>query len=183
MLMKYTRYLFLFSLSLLLTSCFTEEPTEFPVGEVSGYRPIYETEVDMSIEFGANRNIQNPGQIYVLNGLLLLNDIGQGIHVIDNTDPNRPTKLGFLQVAGSENMAIKDGVMYINQYNELVAIDISDLNNIEVISRNLITFENVLVSQNVPPQSGFYFECPDPTKGTVVGWEITTIENPECFRQ
>ncbi len=182
MLMKYNRYLFFLILVFSFTSCLNDELTDFPVGEVSGYRPIYETEVDMTIEFGANRNIVNPGQIYVLNGFLLLNDIGKGIHVIDNTDPSRPTKLGFLQVAGSENMAIKDGVLYVNQYNELVAIDISDLNNIEVVSRNLITFENSLVSQNIPPQSGFYFECPDPAQGRVVGWEITTIENPECFR-
>ena len=169
--------------SLLITSCWnTEEPVDFPEGEVGGYRPIYQTDVSTTIEFGANRNIENPGQIYVLNGLLLLNDIGKGFHVIDNTNPSTPTKLGFLQVAGSENMAIKDGILYVNQYNELIALDINDLNNIQVISRELITLEGRSVSQNVPPQNGVYFECPDPSKGELVGWEIATIENPECYR-
>ena len=60
-----------------------DEFTDFPLWEVSAYKPIYDAEVSTDIKFGANRNIQNPGQIYVLNGLLLRNHIGKGFHVID----------------------------------------------------------------------------------------------------
>jgi hypothetical protein len=26
-----------------------------------------------------------------------------------------------------------------------------------------------------------YFECPDPTKGMVISWEINEILKPECY--
>lgn len=166
-----------------LFGCWNSPPPSFPEGEVVGYKPVYLQDIDSDIELTGSQPVENPGQIYLLGDLLLLNDVGLGIHIIDNTDPSNPVNRGFLKVTGSENMALKDGIVYVNQFSSLLAIDVSDPENVQVISRdNSVLFASEANSL-VPPQGGYYFECPDTNKGSIVGWQLTTIENPKCFKQ
>ena len=166
-----------------LSGCWDPPPPNFPEGEVVGYKPVYLQEVDDEIQLTGSRPVENPGQIYLLGNLLLLNDVGLGIHIIDNSDPSNPVNRGFLEVVGSDNMAIKDGIVYVNQFSSLLAIDVSDPENVQVISRDNEVLLGSEANALVPPQGGYYFECPDNEKGTVVGWQLTTIENPKCFKQ
>ena len=164
-----------------LFGCF-EPPVDFPEGEIEGYRPIYASEVDESVSVTTSREIVNPGQIYVKGNLLLINEIGEGVHLIDNTDLSNPINRGFLRVQGSENMALRDGILYINQYTTVLAIDVNDIQNIQVISRQGTILRENEFESDVPPVTGYYFECPDSSKGEVIGWQLTTIEDPKCYR-
>ncbi|MBO3697567.1 hypothetical protein [Roseivirga sp. E12] len=165
-----------------LTSCFNSPPPSFPEGDVVGYEPVYLTEIDNSIELTSARAVEDPGQIYVLGDLVFINDVGKGIHIVDNTDPSNPVNQGFLQVQGSENMVIRNGIVYVNQYNSLLAIDVNDPENIQVISRDVDVLKSGQYDDLLPPLSGYYFECPDESLGTIVGWRLTTISNPKCYR-
>lgn len=167
--------------ALILTSgCYTEPPfaPNFPVGKVEGYRPIYATNDQVPVAFVAGRPLVHPGKIYVVSTYLLINEKYQGIHVFDNSDPAHPRALGFLQLAGNTEMAIRNNVLYADHLTDLVALDVSDWSNIREISR----LKQEHWAQQVPPLEGRYFECADEAQGIVIGWEMATLNNPKCFR-
>jgi hypothetical protein len=70
-------------------------------------------------------------------------------------------------------------VLYAANMGDLVAIDISTPENAKVLSR----IENAFPIYNYPELTGVRFECPDASKGFIVGWEkITEEKNAECYR-
>lgn len=157
-------------------------PPSFPEGEVMGYAPVYTTEVDLSISWSGPEVLNSPGQIYLIDTLVLLIEENQGIHVVGNSNPTSPNKLGFLKIDGASQLTIKDGVLYTNQYSDVIAIDLSDVSNPTIISRDTSVLSNAIVGQVVPPGLDNYFECPDPTKGRVISWEYKLIDSPKCYK-
>ena len=170
--------IFFFILS--LSGCYVEPAfvPEFPVGQVEGYQPVYLPEDQLSIEFQSARPLNHPGKIYLIGDYLLVNEKNEGIHVFNNADPSDPKSLGFLRIAGSTEMAIRGNVLYANHLTDLVALNIEDWNNIQELSR----LKQEYWSQEVPPGRGRYFACVDKSKGAVVGWELTILHDPKCFR-
>jgi len=169
-------------LPLVFLSCTPSTEPNFPEGEVVGYQPVYLDDADNSIDLVGARPVEDPGQIYLLGDLLLVNDVGKGIHIIDNSDPAAPVNKGFLTVLGSENMVLRDGIVYVNQFNSLLAIDVSDVDNVRVISRNEDALRTNGNDRLVPPLSGYFFECVDFSKGDIIGWRLTTINAPKCYK-
>jgi len=152
---------------------------DFDVEETMGYRPIYATENEVAVKTLPPREIEEAGKIYVINDFLLVVEKLEGVHLFDNTNPENPKNLGFLQIAGNNDIAVRDNLLYADQASNLLAIDISDLNNIKIAS----TIKNVFpFGATYPNVQGSYFECPDPAKGIVVGWELATLQNPKCYR-
>jgi hypothetical protein len=66
----------------------------------------------------------------------------------------------------------------------LYADNISDMVVIDITQPELPVFKNrisgIFPVIQVPNESGA-FDCVDPSKGPVVGWERTTLHNPVCF--
>lgn len=151
------------------------------VGIVEGVRPIYVSS-DAWDEIVATdpQPIQNLGKIYYKDPYIFVNERYKGIHILDNTNPSNPIPLRFIQIIGSEDIAIKGDILYADNITDLVAIDISDFQNIEVKSRT----KDLYTSSKKSFPDGFsgYFECVDPKQGIVVGWESATLENPKCIR-
>jgi len=146
--------------------------------EVQGWAPVYESELsDTEIKSGEPRTIVNGGKIYTLSSRLYQVENGAGIHVIDLSDPANPRKIAFITIDGAHEISIKGRYLYSNNYNDLVVVDISDIDDARLVKRmkNMFRFtDNAL-----PPERG-YFECVDPDKGTVVDWKKTTIYSPKC---
>lgn len=164
---------------LVCVACGPDDPV-VNVGEVTGLRPVYRpAEEAKKIEMQPPRALQKPGKIYVSGTWLLVNEVGKGLHVIDNSDPAAPEKVSFISIPGNIDMAVKGHVLYVDNYTDLVAIDISDPRNIKVASRVENAFGNQL---RYPLQTDVYFECVDDSKGLVTGWEEVTLINPECYR-
>jgi len=165
---------------ILASGCYTEPPfaPDFPVGEVEGYKPVYAKDEQLPVAFVAGRPLVHPGKIYSVSKYLLINEKYQGIHVFDNSDPTHPRALGFLQLAGNIEMAVRNNVLYADHMTDLVALDVSDWTNVRELSR----LKQEHWAQQVPPRQGRYFECPDDTQGIVIGWEMTLLNNPKCFR-
>lgn len=92
------------------------------------YDPIYlnydQIRVDIKSEEG--RELNNPGNIYSYKNYLLINEIREGIHVYDNTDPTNPVNLAFISIPGNVDMAIQDDVLFADNYMDVISIDISD---------------------------------------------------------
>lgn len=151
---------------------------DFNVEEVEGYRPIYASDQEMLVTNTAARDIVNAGKIYVIQDYLLVVEPLVGIHLFDNKDPKNPENIGFLQIAGSNDLAIRDNVLYADRGSDLLAIDISNLNAVKVVS----TIKNVFpFAQQYPQINGTYYECPDPAKGIVIAWEKATLNQPKCY--
>ncbi|HET8858439.1 hypothetical protein [Marivirga sp.] len=167
-------------LPIIILSCtnWTNVPN-FDVEEVEGYRPVYATESEQEVKTLPPREMENPGKIYVINEFLLVVDRLKGVHVFNNENPENPVNIGFIQITGSNDVAVRDNILYADQASDLLAIDISNPTNVQIASRVKDVFP---FGSQYPQQQGFYFECPDPSKGLVIGWEYTTLNSPECYR-
>lgn len=146
---------------------------------VEGYKPIYMSQDDMQRISGESPiNVVNPGKIYMQGNMLYINEVGEGVHIFDNTDPENPKNIGFVRVPGNYDMSVKGNILYVDNVTDLVAVDISDPQAIQVKSR----VENVFPVKKFPEETGVQFECVDDSKGIVIGWEKTMLDNPKCYR-
>ncbi|MEQ8472955.1 MAG: hypothetical protein RIC35_17305 [Marinoscillum sp.] len=174
---------FFYGLLLLLMAAMSCEPfvPVFPEGAVESFRPIYFNDPDVTITKESGRSIGTAGKIYSYGNILLINEVKQGIHVVDNTDPENPVNLFFISIPGNTDMALKDGLIYANNMSDLAVIKVST-QDFEVLQR----IENVFldpVNQNYPPGDDIFYECVDKSKGRVIGWRSAIIEAPECYKR
>ena len=102
------------------------------------YEPIYRTtdEVRAALHFtNAPREINNPGRLYFKDGYMYINEVGEGIHVVNNTNPRFPVSVGFVNIPGNFDLAAKGNFLYADSYVDLVVLNISDPGNITLVSR------------------------------------------------
>ncbi len=114
--------------------------------------------------------VTGTGKIFSHDDFLFLNQPGDGVHVIDNTDPANPRPISFINIPGNYDLAVQGDIMYADSYIDLLAIDISNHQSIEVLHRE----ENVFPRFN---SFGFY---PDDERGVVTQWnEVDVTETFE----
>jgi len=165
----------------LFFSCIDEQPTITAVDTADGVRPIYgNTEDWQSIQTTTPRSINKLGKIYYKDQLIYVNEYLKGIHIIDNSDPTNPTPLKFIEILGNKDIAIKGNILYADNMSDLVTLDISNLNDIQVKGRVKGIYP--ATSQTHPDAYSGYFECVDPTKGWVIGWEDALLNQPKCWQ-
>lgn len=135
--------------------------------------PVYMpfSEFRSSFQKGDTTAITHPGKMYFKDGYLFVNEYGKGIHVIDNSDPSNPEKIAFYKIMGNVDMAIKGNILYADSYIDLVAIDISDINNPEEVGRLKNIFPEVVPEGDL----WFPYAMVDKNVGVIVGWETRTI--------
>jgi len=149
---------------------------------VMGYKPVYMSQEDAAkVVFEGPRDMKTQGKIYIKNQYVFIGDIGLGVHVIDNTNPENPQKIGFLKIYGNHDIAIKGQSLYADNLEDLVTIDISNMEN--PVETNRVKGLYTIEVKNYPPNVPYntYFECVDPSKGIVVDWVEAELSNPECY--
>jgi hypothetical protein len=154
-----TRFLFWI---LLLISFGCEDNYEIEQ-KYSYFEPVYTTtaEIRASVGLIAPQTIREAGKIYIKDNWLFVNEVGKGIHIIDNTNPADPIIKGFLTIPGNYDLAIKGNILYADSYIDLLAIDITDKANIKIAKR----MEGIFSVYN-RMGSGI-----DPAKGIITSWE------------
>jgi|688.fasta_scaffold13743_9 hypothetical protein len=158
------------------SACIKSGPTE-----VVGFKPVYADPATIrDISNGPARTIVNGGKIYAYKNWAFQIENGEGIHVMDMSQPNQPVKLGFIKIHGCSEISIQNDVLYSDNDRDLVCINISQYPSISLSSRIEKIFPGV--SQEIPPYAGVYFECVDPSKGQVIGWTEVLLTNPKCKR-
>jgi len=110
---------------------------------------------------------QHGGKIYAWNTYLFQLEPLKGIHIYEIKN-NKPVPHSFIQVYGAQEISIRNGVLYTNNFKDMVSLDLSTINNVKEISRIKEVFHTA--QTNLPPEHG-YFECVDSRKGIVIGWE------------
>src|SRR5690606_26387350 len=124
-------------LTFLLSSCwdFTfnrSSPPIDPPEKVLGYKPVFTVDSSiLKISVTSPQQVKNPGKIYVKGNLIFQNDLGSGIHVIDNTVPSVAANIGFIKILGNSEISIKGNMLYANSFTDLVVVDISDWQNVK----------------------------------------------------
>ena len=113
------------------------------------------------------QTVSSGGKIYAWQDFIFQLESNAGIHIYKLVD-KKPQPYKFIQVYGAQEISIRGHYLYTNNFADIVTLDISDLNNLQVKSRIENTFS--LGNSTLPPQQGF-FQCVDTTKGIVVGWE------------
>ncbi|WKN43419.1 LVIVD repeat-containing protein [Tunicatimonas pelagia] len=129
--------------------------------------PVYTTtqEIREAVAIMPPRAIQGTGKIFSHDNYLFLNQPGEGVHIIDNTNPSQPQTTGFINIPGNYDLAVAGDIMYADSYIDLLAIDISNHQSIQVLHRE----ENVFPKFN---SFGFYS---DNDKGVVTQWEEVDV--------
>ncbi|NQU51063.1 MAG: hypothetical protein HQ522_00845 [Bacteroidetes bacterium] len=133
--------------------------------------PVYLSfeELRSSVTKIESQDLVNPGKIYFKDGYIFINEEMKGIHVIDNRNPENPTNISFIKILGNMDLAIKNNILYADSYVDLVAIDISDVNNPVEVKR----INNVFPYTIPELKDGSYLMAElDEKKGVVVDWEI-----------
>ncbi len=174
------RCLLLTSVTTLVFCGCVRNPTPLGDGNIQAFVPVYANMSSIgAIEIKDVRPTLRPGKIYVYRSYILQNEMNEGIHVIDNSNPASPAKVAFITIPFNTEMAVYGDYLYANSINDLVVIDMRDpLHPVEV-TRVEDAFP--LISQEHPPGNG-YFVCPDPTKGTVIDWVVEDVKIPSCRR-
>ncbi|MCP4460956.1 MAG: hypothetical protein GY816_23490 [Cytophagales bacterium] len=101
------------------------------------YTPQYVNldEMRLSFDILPPKEINQSGKIYLYGTTLFMTEPDSGIHIIDNSLPESPVKKNFIQLAGVHDIAVKGTTLYADSYMDLVVMDITDINNIEMLKR------------------------------------------------
>ncbi len=107
------------------------------------YTPVMMALADVRATAGvaqAPREIGQPGKIYITGQYILVSEPGEGIHIINNSNPSAPVKVSFISIIGNQDMAVKGNILYADNFSDLLVFDISDPAN----TRKIKTLQNAL---------------------------------------
>lgn len=176
--------LILLSVSILVFSCDRTVGSKPVMREA--WVPIYsQNNTAIKVITGTTpRPTVKAGKIYTTGSLLYQVEEDSGIHVINYANPTSPQKLGFIRSFLCKEVTVKNGLIYTNNFSDLVVIDASNMASVREVARTPDVFPDLALQYPPKPNnsSQVYFECPDPKKGIVVGWELKTIDNAKCWR-
>lgn len=158
-------FLFILTAPLLLSSC---EDSRIQTIRWIEYEPVYMTHEEFinAVDLEQARDLEKPGKIYFYNGYLFVNEVNEGIHIIDNRDPSAPVNIGFINIPANKDIAVKEERLYADSQKDLLVFNIGNLQQPELIKRVEDVFDN---SAETPP--GFTTHVFDPSKGIVVDWK------------
>ncbi len=156
-----------------MTSCLKDSCSE--TQRFIEYEPIYVQgeEFRVPVKTEPPREMIETGKFYFYNNNILINEKNKGIHVIDNTNPESPQNIAFINIPGNLDIAIRDNILYADNYVDLLTIDINDINNPTIVCRD----EEVFSLYNFRSDLGYYVglsetgrtievECGDPNFGS-----------------
>lgn len=159
---------------LLLPSCKKDKCTQTVT--YKKYDPVYMSyeELRNSVKTEGPQALKKPGKIYLRGSYIFVNEVDKGIHIIDNSNPSSPQNISFISIPGNMDLAVSGNTLYADSYIDLLALDISNPQNVTVTKR----VENALPNRIFT--NGYYA---DPTQGVVIEWKesiVTEKVNSDC---
>jgi hypothetical protein len=118
------------------------------------------------------REISNYGKICFYNGYLFISESAVGVHILDNRNPSQPNHVGFIELLGNADIAIKDNRLYADSYIDLVWFDISNPAQPQLTGRLENAFPEALpaIDNNYGYDYGMVYG--EKKSGIVVGWAL-----------
>lgn len=135
------------------------------------YTPIYmdEATFENSVAVEAPRSLSTPGKIFVLDDFLFVSDMGKGVHIFDNSNPESPEALAFIVVPGNYDINANCDKLYVDSSTDLLVFDIKNPTAPTLVNR---------VKNSLPAMLAYRGYNADPNMGVVVEWrsQVTTGE-------
>jgi hypothetical protein len=146
--------------------------TSFSPRHTSGFQPVLLSRDDLhkSVFLQPVREYSNPGKIYLYQNNIYIVDTFKGIHVIDNSDPKTPTKIGFIHIPGCMDLSIRNNVLFADNAVDLVSIDLSNYPAITILNR----INDVFPEPTPPGETTIPNEFTSrnrPANTIITGWE------------
>ncbi|MBB1282946.1 hypothetical protein HRH25_01075 [Flavisolibacter sp. BT320] len=110
------------------------------------YMPVYKslTEVRANMKGGPAQPLVNTGKLNIFGNYIFLNEINEGIHIIDNTNPASPKNIAFISIPNNMDLAVKGRYLYADSYSDIVVFDISEPTNVRPVK----FLDNVIREKN-----------------------------------
>ncbi|MBS2096652.1 LVIVD repeat-containing protein [Carboxylicivirga linearis] len=162
-------YLNIILLVLLISGCQDKTYEEYWVNE-----PVYLSYDDLrsSIQETDEQPLVLPGKIYFKDNYLFINELMKGVHVYDNTNPETPAYKTFIKIPGNVDIAIKGDLLYADSYIDLVAINISSIDQPKEKHR----IKNVFNYTVPETQNNYRIGNIDYSKGVVLDWNVKEVK-------
>lgn len=122
-------------------------------------------------------SIEDPGKIFIDDNILLIGEENKGIHVFDNTNPNLPSPISFIQIPFNKEFYVEDNMIYAETHYDLIKIDISDLSTPILIDRLENAFGEALLNDKGEAIIGFDYAV------TTETFKINSPEEKEIRKQ
>lgn len=155
---------------LVLSSCVKDRITR----TYSIRTPIYASKSAILAGLSAEepRPIDKTGKIWWYGNYIFMNDPGNGIHIINNSDPARPVVKAFIKLPGNIDIAVKGNILYADLYADMLAIDISDPLN--PVQKKLV--------ENIFPERNYQYGYNTNPDQIIIGWNtkdtIVEVDGP-----
>ena len=107
---------------------------------------------------GELQDLVDPGKIYVSQDLLLIGEEGRGIHMYDNTDPENPTPLSFIEIPENKEFYVNGNTIYAESLYDMLKIDITDRKNPNLEKRIENAFATPSLNDKGEAIIGFEFQ-------------------------
>ena len=149
------------------------------------WKPVYTSDTSYrKIAYEAARPVANAGNIYVKDNFIYQCEIGEGIHITDNTDPASARRTGFIKVTGCEEISIKGNVLYTNNDYDLISIDISNITTPKITSRtkNVFYGDSQMPHSWEQPSDTGYYQCPMYYSDSVIVRWVKDSVTAYCYK-
>ncbi len=119
------------------TGCLKDKTTATHTVKYTIMTPVLKSKADVLAAINGNSSeaVRQAGKIYIKGRFIYLNEVDKGIHIIDNSDPSKPTQVAFLNIPGNRDIGVRDNILYADMYADLLAIDISNPGKVTITSR------------------------------------------------
>lgn len=110
------------------------------------YIPVYKTltQARADMKSGPAQPLKNTGKLNVFGNYIFLNEVNEGIHVIDNTNPSAPKNIAFINIPNNMDLAVKGRYLYADSYSDVVVFDISQPASVKPVA----FMDNVIKDKN-----------------------------------
>nr|WP_297919297.1 hypothetical protein [uncultured Allomuricauda sp.] len=169
------RLLFFLSFTpIFFSSCSDSTPDDDQYAEYVVARPLILSKADFAngVDIVPPQPIDESGKVYTYGDYIFINDKSRGIHLVENSNPQQPVKIAFIEIPGNVDISIKDNFLYADSIMDLIVLDISDITDIQQVNR----LENVLREGVIFPFEADIVEYGSYNYETdvLVGWETVT---------
>lgn len=136
----------------------------------SAYIPITQKRVEFekTIVLKEAQPIVTSGKIYVKDDFIFLNELAKGFHIINNTDPENPEPIGYVEVLLATDLAIRDRIFYVHHAVDLVSFTFSETKNqLIILHRERNVFPELFSPDGFPAD---YYDVPEDE--IIIGYQL-----------
>lgn len=175
--MKIVKVCFVLSLLMTIGCSDKDDPVETVDYVVGKPITVSVAEIRNSFEVLAPQPTSESGKMYQYQDYVFVNENNKGVHVVKGLNDERLQKIKFLNIPGNKDISVRDDFLYADSYKDLVVFDISDIDDIQLVTIVEDVFPNYYYDY-VDGADWFDFTGVDQENEIIVGWDLVVETYP-----